>query len=310
MSNSSNDTLLHAAIKGLSQPQKTLPCKYLYDAKGAELFEQICTLPEYYPTRTELSIMQTHAAEMAACIGSDAWIIEYGSGEGLKTELLLQAFVQQHLAPKTYTPIDISHQQLLRVTDQLQQHFPSIEIVPICADYTQDFALPQPAHDNTAIFFPGSTIGNFAPSEAQAFLAQMAGHANQLLIGVDLKKSVDRLEQAYNDSAGITAAFNLNVLARLNHECQANFELDNFNHQAHFNSGTGAIEMHLVSQTAQQVHLNGDHFEFEAGETIHTENSYKYTLDEFAELASAAGWQRQQVWLDSEGLFSVQYYQR
>lgn len=301
--------LLADAITGLQQPQKQLPCKYFYDQTGAELFEQICDLPEYYPTRTELSIMRKYAGEMAEVIGQHARIVEYGSGEGLKTQLLLDALQQ----PSAYIPIDIARCQLQRVAQQLQQQHPNLDVLPVCADYTADFELPTPEQDfaNTTIYFPGSTIGNFAPEQAQQFLAKVARQAcpaGSLLIGVDLRKDHAILEAAYNDSAGVTAAFNLNLLHRLNDEVDANFNINAFTHDARFNPTTSAVEMHLVSTQQQTVQLNGNQFSFAAGESIHTENSHKYDLDDFARLAAAAGWTRQNVWLDAEKLFSVQYF--
>lgn len=332
------DNLLHDAIKGLQQTPRQLPCKYFYDRKGAELFEQICELPEYYPTRTELSIMQDHADEMADLIGTHARIVEYGSGEGLKTRLLLDALVPA-MSPAAYIPIDISKQQLQTVAAQLKQTYPELPILPLCADYTTAFDLPepvsatgaadetinneatnevtnqatQPAYAKTVVYFPGSTIGNFPPEQAGAFLRNMLHSIGTdkpagLLIGVDLKKTSKILEAAYNDQAGVTAAFNLNLLTRLNNECGANFVVEDFAHKALFNQASGAVEMHLVSKSQQTVQLNGNQFEFTAGDSIHTENSFKYTLDEFAALAASAGWQRQQLWLDSNQWFSVQYF--
>lgn len=304
--------LLNEAIAGLKQTQKELPCKYFYDAVGAELFEQICNLPEYYPTRTELKIMRDHVAEMADCIGPNARIVEYGSGEGLKTRLLLDALKN----PTAYLPIDIARDQLERVAKQLQGHYPEMEILPVCADYTSEFTLPVPlqAYTNTVVYFPGSTIGNFAPAQAVAFLAKIADQvgtsdaAGGLLIGVDLRKDTHVMEAAYNDRAGVTAAFNLNLLHRLNQEVDADFNVDAFTHNARFNRQTGAIEMHLISTRQQSVQLNGDRFSFHPGESIHTENSFKYNLDDFAQLAAKAGWQREHIWLDADELFSVQYF--
>lgn len=301
--------LLNEAIHGLKQTPKQLPCKFFYDAKGAELFEQICELDEYYPTRTELGIMQDHLPEIAAAIGSKTRVVEYGSGEGLKTKLLLDALID----PVAYVPIDISKQQLQRMAHQLAERYPDLEILPICADYTATRELPQPKRgfNKTVTYFPGSTIGNFKPDQAVAFLAKIAESSPNdggLLIGVDLKKPVDILEAAYNDDAGITAAFNLNLLRRLNDECGANFVLNEFEHQAVFNQKNGAIEMHLISSAEQNVEMGNQQFDFTDGEIIHTENSFKYSLQEFAELAKSAGWHLQQVWLDSNKWFSVQYF--
>ena len=307
-------TLLEESVAGLRANPPRLPCKYFYDAEGAKLFEQICELPEYYPTRTEIGILQKHLPDMARLIGANARIVEYGSGAGTKIRLLLNA-LQDAVA---YTPIDISREQLTAAADQLQSDFPQLEIQPVCADYSSALTLPSPqrAFARTVVFFPGSTIGNFPPNEAVALLKRFARLAAQgeqaggLLIGVDVKKSRERVEAAYNDSRGITADFNLNILKRLNREAGANFELAHWQHRAFWNEHSGAIEMHLVSNTEQEVRINGDCFKFAEGDSVHTENSFKYSPEEFSALAAQAGFVRSGLWQDEEQLFSVQYYER
>lgn len=306
-------SLLEAAIGGLKSDPRQLPCKFFYDAEGARLFEQICELPEYYPTRTEIRILQQHLPAMAEKIGSHARIVEYGSGEGIKIRLLLDALSQA----AAYTPIDIAREQLHNAASQLARDYPRLAIQPVCADYSSELQLPRPTGHfaRTVVFFPGSTIGNFAPDEAISLLKRFARLAAQgeepggLLIGVDVKKSRDRIEAAYNDALGITARFNLNILKRLNREIGANFLLDQWQHNAFWNDDSGAIEMHLVSQRDQQVRINGDAFDFAAGDSVHTENSFKYTPDEFAALAGLAGFRQSGLWLDPERLFSVHYFE-
>ncbi len=306
-----NSTLLEESIAGLKATPRHLPCKYFYDAEGARLFEQICELPEYYPTRTEIGILERFLPDMARLIGPRARVVEYGSGEGLKIRLLLDALQN----PAAYTAIDISREQLRLAASQLSRDYPEVDIQPVCADYSSALDLPQPHHvfERTVVFFPGSTIGNFAPEEAVAMMRRFAALARQgqqpggLLIGVDLKKSRQRIEAAYNDALGLTAKFNLNLLRRLNREVGANFQLDHWQHRAFWNERQGAIEMHLVSQREQVVHINGDSFSFTAGDSVHTENSFKYTPEEFIALAAQAGFRSAGVWTDDESLFSVHY---
>lgn len=305
-------TLMEEAIAGLKNDPRQLPCKYFYDREGARLFEQICTLPEYYPTRTEVGILRQFLPRMADHIGPDVRLVEYGSGEGLKIRLLLDALKR----PAAYTAIDISREQLRQAATALSLDYPDIDIQPVCADYSSPLTLPVPQHAfrRTVVFFPGSTIGNFAPAEAIAMLKRFAQLAKQgdepggLLIGVDLKKDRRRVEAAYNDRLGITAKFNLNLLKRLNRELGANFEIEHWQHQAHWNDGKGAIEMHLISQREQQVRINGDAFDFVPGDSVHTENSFKYSIDEFIELAASAGFTPVEHWTDAERLFSVHYF--
>ena len=294
------------ALQGLTQTPKTLPCKFFYDAHGSHLFDRICVLDEYYPTRTEMGIMQAHAHEMSALLGDHCRLVEYGSGSSLKTRVLLDH--AQRLA--SYVPIDISREHLERTAQKLAQAYPHLPILPVCADYTQPFSLPQEGAGRTVVYFPGSTVGNFAAEQARDFLARIAqvcGPGGGLLIGVDLKKPAAVLNAAYNDQEGVTAAFNLNLLVRMNRELGADFALAQWAHRAFYNSAEGRIEMHLVSRCPQTVTLGGRGIAFGAGETIHTESSYKYAVDEFAALAERAGFEVQQVWTDSGHLFSVQY---
>ncbi len=305
------DTLLADVIAGLSATPKTLPCKYFYDARGAKLFEQICELEEYYPTRTELGILQDNLEDIAKRVGPDCAVIEPGSGSGIKTRLLLE-----HLHdPVAYMPIDVARDQLLDYAAQLAVDFPAMDILPVCADFTQALQLPEPNREtqNRMIYFPGSTIGNFKPEEARQLLKgwrQLLGDSGSLLIGVDLKKDPAILEAAYNDQKGITADFNLNLLKRLNRELQADFNLGQFRHHADYDEATGAIRMWLVSKEKQQVNINGsEHFDFETDEAICTEHSHKYSPDDFITLAAQAGWQTEQMWTDENRLFSLWYLQ-
>jgi dimethylhistidine N-methyltransferase len=301
------DDFRSQVVRGLGQTRKQLPCKFFYDQRGSQLFDQICELPEYYPTRTELGIMTHHAAEMAQAIGPGCRIVEYGSGSSTKTRLLLDPLRE----PAGYVPLDISREHLLEAARRLESRYPALRIQPVCADYTSRFMLPElPGAERTVIYFPGSTIGNFEPHDARAFLisaGRQAGPGGGLLIGVDLKKDPHALHSAYNDAAGITAQFNLNLLARINRELDGEFELDQFAHYAFYNPRLGRIEMHLVSRTAQTARIGACRFDFHEGETIFTESSYKYTLDGFSSLAAASGWRVEKTWLDDQRLFSIQY---
>lgn len=295
-------------LDGLRRPQKTLPCKYFYDAAGCDLFDQICELDEYYPTRTELGLMEAHVGEMAALLGDGCRLVEYGSGSGVKTRVLLD-----HLPSLAYyVPIDISPEYLARSAADLCRRYPDLGVHPVCADYTQEFALPAARPETrTVVYFPGSTIGNFEPEEALAFLRSVratCGRDSGLLIGVDLKKAPAVLHAAYNDAAGVTAAFNLNLLRRINRDIGSSFDLNAFDHYAFYNPLIGRMEMHLISSRAQTVNLgDGATAHFDEGESIHTENCHKYTLDSFASLAAEAGYERESVWTDARGRFSVQY---
>jgi len=301
-------TFRSEVLTGLQSFEKTLPCKYFYDRHGSQLFDQICELPEYYPTRTEAGIMRDHAEEMAALFGPDCLLIEYGSGSSTKTRILLDHL--PHLAG--YVPMDISREHLHRAAAGLAAAYPHLDILPLCADYTADFDLPiahHPVHSR-AVYFPGSTIGNFHRDQAETFLTQIAhvcGPGGGLLIGVDLKKNPQVLNAAYNDAQGVTAAFNMNLLRRINDELAADFDLDQFAHRAFYNALAGRIEMHLMSLKPQTTHIGGTAIAFEEEETILTECSYKYSLPDFAALASAAGLAVRKVWTDPAQKFSVQY---
>jgi dimethylhistidine N-methyltransferase len=299
---------LKEILEGLRQERKVLSPKFFYDDRGSRLFERITELPEYYLTRTELSIMRRHIDEIVGLIGPQASLIEFGSGSSLKTRILLQHL--DRLA--AYVPVDISRDHLVAAAEALAAEFPHIEVLPVAADFTHAFDLPQPKVMplRNIVYFPGSTIGNFMPGAAQALLEVMYQEAKEdgaLLIGVDLKKDKAVLERAYNDSAGVTAEFNLNMLLRLNKEFSANFDLAGFEHRAVYVESPGRIEMHLVSTAAQSVTVAGEVFRFEQGESIRTECSHKYTLPEFEAMAVRAGFSVDRVWTDPQQLFSVQY---
>jgi dimethylhistidine N-methyltransferase len=300
------DCFLSDVLEGLSRPQKTLPCKYLYDAQGSALFDRICELDEYYPTRTELGILRRHAGAMAAVLGPRCLLIEYGSGSSVKTELLLARLE----APAAYVPVDISREHLLRTAASLATRHPRVRVIPVCADFTRPFSVPPVSWAaRRAAYFPGSTIGNFGPAEARKFLTQVSeqcGPGGALLIGVDLRKSPAILEPAYDDALGVTAEFNRNLLRRINRELGADFDVAGFDHRAFWNRKEGRIEMHLVSRRDQVVALAGRRFVFSRGETIHTENSYKYDLADFRALARSASFEVDRVWTDDQSLFSVQ----
>jgi dimethylhistidine N-methyltransferase len=304
------ERFLADALDGLRQSHKTLPCKYFYDAEGSKLFDQICALPEYYPTRTELGILRAHAADMAQCLGPETLLVEYGSGSSVKTRLLLDRLAR----PAAYVPVDISREHLLETALALRLDYPGLEILPLCADFTAAVALPKPRRhaERRAVYFPGSTIGNFSEAGAIALMAGVArqvGPGGAFLVGVDLAKDPRVLERAYDDAAGVTAAFNLNLLARMNRELDADFDLRRFQHRAVWVEGAGRIEMHLVSAVEQVVRLDGAEIHFERGESICTEHSHKYTLAGFARLARRAGLAVRRVWTDPAERFSVQYLQ-
>jgi dimethylhistidine N-methyltransferase len=300
---------LRDVIAGLRSTPKQLPCKYFYDRRGSELFDRICQLDEYYLTRAELALMDQFAPEMGAQIGAGAMLVEYGSGSSVKTRYLLDGLPD----PVAYVPVDISGDHLQQTAGELARDYPRIEILPVCADFTKDFALPrsrQPA-SHAAVYFPGSTIGNFLPGEAVALLrriTRMCGTGGGLLIGIDLKKSIPTIEAAYNDRLGVTAEFNLNLLRHINRELGADFDLDRFFHQARYNAELGRVEMHLISRRAQTVTLGGETVEFEPGETICTEHSHKYTVDEFAAVASAAGLTLRREWTTEKREFAVLHF--
>jgi dimethylhistidine N-methyltransferase len=286
-------------IAGLSLPQKALPPKYFYDDAGSRLFERICRLPEYYLTRAELSLTRRHLASIARFAGRRCELIEYGSGESLKTRLLIRA-----LRPAAYLPVDISEAALRGAAARLAREFPWLEIVPVNGDFSRPIELPR-ARASRLVYFPGSTIGNLTPEEAHAFLAMTRGQAARMLVGVDLRKDANVLHAAYNDSRRVTAAFNLNLLARINRELGADFKLKRFAHYAFYNAAAGRIEMHLVSLARQTVRIGRHRFNFDAGESIHTENSYKYSVEDFRALAARAGYEAKKLWTDAKGLFAL-----
>ena len=294
-------------VAGLSSSPKTLSSKYFYDEAGSRLFDEITGLNEYYLTRTETAIMERHVAAMTAALGPDVLLVEFGSGSSVKTRILLDHMER----PAGYVPIDISGEYLNTVAATLRRQHPEVPILPLVADFTAPLTLPTPPRPpaRRVVYFPGSTIGNFPVLEAARLLRRMrslAGPGGAVLIGFDLVKPLDRLHAAYNDAAGVTARFNLNLLARINGELGADFDLEAFRHHAPFNEEASRIEMHLVSRTHQAAHV-GDHaFVFEAGESILTEFSHKYTPDAFGELALSAGLRATRSWTDADGLFCVQ----
>ena len=285
----SSQTFLDDVLIGLQGFPRTLPCKYFYDKRGSRLFDQICDLEEYYLTRTELAIMETNAQDMAAQIGPGVMLVEYGSGSSVKTRILLD-----HLtAVAAYVPVDISLKHLQQSSDDLSRSYPALEVLPVCADFTAKFDLPMSRREPThcAVYFPGSTIGNFEPREAMALLdriAPLCGTGGGLLIGVDLQKDPGTLEDAYNDAKGVTAEFNLNLLRRINRELNGDFDLEQFKHVATYNSEQNRIEISLESLCDQVVTISGNTFDFVNGESIGTEYSHKYTVDGFARMASKA----------------------
>jgi len=297
--------LRQEAADGLRRSQKALPCKYFYDALGARLFEAITELPEYYPTRTELGIMSSSVHEMAEAIGSHATLVEFGSGVGLKTQKLLDALID----PSGCVLIDISRAALEASAHQLADRYEEMEVIGVCADYTQALRLPRPHRPSarTVAFFPGSTIGNFTHDEAVSFLGrvrELVGQGGGLLVGIDRKKDPDIIEDAYNDSLGVTAAFNLNILRRLN-EIGADFDLSNFRHHAPYVESEGRIEMRLVSEVDQSVRVGKTQVALSAGEYIVTEHSHKYDLDQFEEMARSAGFRLTKQWSDQQDWFSI-----
>ena len=292
-------------VHGLLADRKTLPPKLFYDAAGAVLFELICEQPEYYPTRAELAILERHARDIGALAGPRCALVEYGSGAGMKVRLLLDALDQ----PAAYVPIDISREQLARVARELAEEYPAVRIVPIAADYTTHIELPPlPSAARRVAFFPGSTIGNFHPTEAAAFLTRIRrtlGSRGALVLGVDRRKDAAVLDAAYDDAAGVTAAFNRNILARLNREHDATFDLARFAHRAFFDPIASRVEMHLVSLSEQTVRVAGIPVHFARGESIWTESSYKYDEERLDELVTSAGFRVRRRWTDDGHRFWV-----
>ena len=302
------EILCEEVLAGLREPEKKLPSELLYDEQGSKLFEQFCNHQDYYLTRTELVIMQRYIGEIAALIGKRVLLIEYGSGNSQKTQILFD-----HLPDLAgYIPIDISKEHLIQSAKQIAAKYPDLEVLPVCADYNLPFELPSPVKPvaRRVAYYPGSTIGHLHPHEAIAFLKrikQACGSNSTLLIGVDLKKEPHILHRAYNDSDGYIAAFSLNILSHANWKFHADFNLSQFGHYSVYNEPMSRIEGYLVSLQEQTAHLNGEPIFFKSGENIHIAYSYKYSLDEFEELATKAGWKVCQVWMDEEQLFSVQY---
>ncbi len=300
------NSFLEDVLAGLAQPQKSIPPKYFYDERGCRLFEAICELPEYYPTRTEIAIMRGNLADMVQFVGPQAELIEFGSGAGVKTRVLIEA-----LQPPLYVPIDIAGDTLRAASIELAALFPALNITGLCADYSRPLKLPAFAKApirRIAAFFPGSTIGNFTSAAALEFLRQthrLVGKGGVLLIGVDLKKDKKILDAAYDDARGVTAKFNLNLLERVNRELGADLQVKRFRHKAFYDPVKGRIEMHLESLHPQFAHVAGRRFDFAPGETIHTEISCKYSIEEFREMGRKAGFSPEKVWTDPENLFSV-----
>jgi L-histidine N-alpha-methyltransferase len=296
-------------LRGLRAAHKELPCKYFYDEAGSQLFERITELDEYYPTRTELAIMERHAAQMAELLGPRCLLIEYGSGSSTKTRLLLQ-----HLRePAGYVPVDVSGDYLCQSARALAADFPEVQVLPLCADFTRPLKLPAPRKRPArhVVYFPGSTIGNFTPEETVALLRQTAALCRPgggLLLGADLRKDPRVLEAAYNDARGVTADFNRNLLTRINRELGADFVVGQFAHRAFYNAGEGRIEMHLVSRCPQSVRIAESEFFFAEGEAIRTEYSYKYRVDDLKALAEKSSFLSDAVWTDERRYFSVYYF--
>lgn len=302
-----DESFLCDVLDGLRQQPKQLPCKYFYDQRGSRLFDRICEQDEYYLTRTELKIMRQFAGEMAAKLGPDVMLVELGSGSSVKTRELLRHLIE----PSAYVPVDISREHLQESADRVSQRFPTIEVLPVCADFAAPFRLPTPVKKvrRRVVYFPGSTIGNFTTDAALDLLRQIAEvcgpGAGGLLIGIDLQKDVSILEAAYNDAQGVTAEFNLNLLRRINRELDADFDLQQFEHLAYYDDQADRVEIYLTSTTNQTATIGDEVFEFCEGEPIHTENSHKYTVEGFAELAAETGFEFDACWTDSQQLFAV-----
>ncbi|MBT7755647.1 MAG: L-histidine N(alpha)-methyltransferase [Candidatus Magasanikbacteria bacterium] len=304
-----HQTFCDDVLSGLSQPQKELPCKYFYDEHGSKLFDKICRLDEYYPTRTEMALLGSNGEEIADLIGPGVCLIEYGCGSLDKTRLLIDALDR----PSLFVPIDISEDHLINSARALAEDYQELDVRPLVADFTQTLDLPQEVEEGSTKrvgFFPGSTIGNFDHQAAEIFLRtvfETIGEGGGLLIGVDMKKNEETLIRAYDDAEGVTAAFNLNVIERINRELDGNFDVSAFRHRAMYNPEKGRVEMHLVSLKAQTVHIQGAEIGFAEGETIHTENSYKYHPEEFTAMAAKAGFFSEKTWVDDNELFSLHY---
>ena len=298
-----------AVLYGLGRACKAIPCKFFYDARGSVLFEEICRLPEYYPTRTEIAILEENSTDIADQMGPHCRVIEFGSGASHKVRILLQALDR----PAAYVPVDISREHLRDAAISLAEDFPSVPVIAVCADYSRPFPMPPlpGAKGKRVGFFPGSTIGNFEPDAAVAFLdnyARILGPGGEMLIGVDLKKETEILDAAYNDRAGVTSTFNLNLLERANRELDGNLDLDRFEHVAFYNEAQGRVEIYIRSLADQETRVAGSRFRFAKDELIHTEYSYKYSVEEFRALAARAGFRPVDTWTDPAELFSVHYF--
>ncbi len=294
-----------AVLTGLSRSPRGIPCRFFYDAEGSALFEEITQLAEYYPTRTETALLASHGAEIAEHVGGGVVLVEFGSGSARKTSLLLDALDEV----RAYIPIDVSEASLAEATERLKARHPGLTVLPLIADFTKSCALPPVSgHARKLGYFSGSTIGNLSHTAARAFLedaAHLLGPGSTLLLGVDLKKSLDILLPAYNDASGVTAAFNLNLLARINRELDGTFDLERFAHEAIYDDAAGRMEIYIVSLAEQKASVLGRTCACGAGERIHTENSHKYTVAEFQALAESVGWQPVEAWTDKAKLFSL-----
>lgn len=306
-----DNEMLEIVLRGLRSSPKRLPSWLFYDARGSQLFESICEQPEYYLTRCEIALMEVHGADIASAMGPDVRLVEYGSGHAIKTDILLQYLT----SPVSYVPVEISPEPLRQSVQRLEQRFPDVPMQPLAADFTRSLRLPisPRAARRTVIYFPGSTIGNFEAAEAATLLRKMRGEMGEsggILIGVDLKKDAALLEAAYNDAAGVTAEFTLNMLAHLNREVGSDFDLGRYRHRARYNPMAGRIETHIVSTEPQNVRVGRQQIRFRENEAMQVEYSCKYSLEDFAALARRAGLEVKQVWLDPQQMFSVQYLVR
>lgn len=302
------DEFMKDVVAGLGQTPKVLPCKYFYDERGCELFDAICELDEYYVTRVELEIMRQHAAEMAAAIGPDAMIFEYGSGSSIKTPLLLDELKEA----AAYVPVDIAGEHLECTVESLSLRYPNLHVAPVAADFTQPFQAPEIEASRRVVYFPGTTIGNFEAKKAEQLLcniSQLCGKGGGMLIGFDLVKETEVLHAAYNDRDGVTAEFNRNLLTRANRELGADFSVEDFTHRANYNEALGRIEAFLVSDREQEVTVGGKSFAFQAGEAICTEHSHKYRIEQFDAMAALANMKRTAIWTDANDWFAVAYYE-
>lgn len=300
---SRQETFREAFLRTMGAPEKSIPCRFLYDARGSALFDEICDLPDYYPTRTEISILKARADDLAALIGPGAVLIELGSGSSVKTRILLDRMIK----PAAYMPIDVSREHLRAAAEEIAADYPDLQVEAVCADYSEAFDLPA-AQGRRVGFFPGSTIGNLSREEARMLLSlwrEKLGPGGLMIIGADLKKESRALEAAYNDPEGVTEGFIKNILARANRELGGDFDITRFDYEARYYAAAGRVEMHLVSKDAQTVTVAGRNFTFHAGEHIHIENSHKYGLEEFAELARSAGFTPDARFTDPARLFSV-----